>query len=135
MLSVTADPGQAVRKGQVLARLDSAALTDAYNSARAAVTSARNNLSLTQRELGRQRILLAAGAVSQRDVETAQQTVVAAQATHPAGNSHCVRDPGGNPREGPGDVPAPQPRADAAGGRAGGGGAALTQGFVIQCIK
>ncbi|HEY4591360.1 MAG TPA: efflux RND transporter periplasmic adaptor subunit [Thermoanaerobaculia bacterium] len=81
VLAVTADPGQAVRKGEVLARLDSAALTDAYNSARAAATSARNNLSLSQRELGRQRTLLAAGAVSQRDVETAQQTVVAAQAT------------------------------------------------------
>ena len=81
VLSVTAEPGQAVRKGEVLARLDSASLTEAYNSARVAVTSARNGMALNQRELERQRSLLAAGAVAQRAVETAQQNLVAAQAT------------------------------------------------------
>ncbi|HEY3568058.1 MAG TPA: efflux RND transporter periplasmic adaptor subunit [Thermoanaerobaculia bacterium] len=81
VLTVTAEPGQAVRKGQVLARLDSAALTEAYNSARVAVTSARNNVALNQRELDRQRALLQAGAVAQRAVETAQQNLTGARAT------------------------------------------------------
>ncbi len=81
VLAVTAEPGQAVRQGQVLARLDSASLTDAYNSARSAVTSARNNAGVAQREAERQRTLLAAGAVSQRDLENAQQNAVAAQAS------------------------------------------------------
>ncbi len=81
VLTVSAEPGQAVRKGQALARLDSASLTEAYNSARVAVTSARNGVALNQRELERQRSLLAAGAVAQRAVETAQQNLVAAQAT------------------------------------------------------
>ena len=80
VLTVTAEPGQAVRRGETLARLDSAALTDAYNSARSAVTSARNNLDVAQREAQRQRTLVAAGAVAQRNVETSQQTVVQAQA-------------------------------------------------------
>jgi len=90
ILTVTAEPGQAVRKGQVLARLDSASLTDAYNSARSAVTSARGNLGVTQRELARQRALLAAGAVAQRNVETAQQNVVAAQASLAAAQSQLA---------------------------------------------
>lgn len=80
VLTVTAEPGQPVRRGETLARLDSAALTDAYNSARSAVTSARNNLDVAQREAQRQRTLVAAGAVAQRNVETSQQTVVQAQA-------------------------------------------------------
>ncbi|HET9209679.1 MAG TPA: efflux RND transporter periplasmic adaptor subunit [Thermoanaerobaculia bacterium] len=81
VLTVTAEPGQAVRKGQVLARLDSAALTEAYSSARVAVTSARNSVALNQRELDRQRALLQAGAVAQRAVETAQQNLTGARAT------------------------------------------------------
>jgi RND family efflux transporter MFP subunit len=81
VLTVTAEPGQAVRRGETLARLDSAALTDAYNSARSAVTSARNNLDVAQREAQRQRTLVAEGAVAQRNVETSEQTVVQAQAS------------------------------------------------------
>jgi RND family efflux transporter MFP subunit len=80
VLTVTAQPGETVRRGETLARLDSAALTDAYNSARSAVTSARNNLAVAQREAQRQHALVAAGAVAQRNVETAEQTVVQSQA-------------------------------------------------------
>jgi membrane fusion protein (multidrug efflux system) len=80
VLETLAEPGQAVRRGQVLARLDSTSLADAYNSARAAVENARNNLAVATREAERQRALVAAGAVAQRNVETAQQSVVAAQA-------------------------------------------------------
>ncbi|HEV2854159.1 MAG TPA: efflux RND transporter periplasmic adaptor subunit [Thermoanaerobaculia bacterium] len=80
VLEVLAEPGQTVRRGQVLARLDSASLTEIYTSAQAAVTNARNNLAFAERELERQRALVAAGAVAQRNVETAQQQVVAARA-------------------------------------------------------
>jgi RND family efflux transporter MFP subunit len=80
VLSVAAEPGQPVRQGQILARLDSSSLTDAYNSARSGVTSARNNLAVAQREATRQQALEKAGAVAQRNVETAQQSVVQATA-------------------------------------------------------
>jgi RND family efflux transporter MFP subunit len=80
VLSTLAEPGQPVRRGQTLARLDSSSLTDAYNSARSGVTSARNNLAVAVREAERQRTLAQAGAVAQRNVETSQQSVVQAQA-------------------------------------------------------
>lgn len=80
VLETLAEPGQAVRRGQILARLDSTSLADAYSSARAAVTNAQNNLAFAERELERQRALVAAGAVAQRNVETAQQQVVSTQA-------------------------------------------------------
>ncbi|HKI03613.1 MAG TPA: efflux RND transporter periplasmic adaptor subunit [Thermoanaerobaculia bacterium] len=81
VLETLAEPGQAVSRGQVLARLDSTSLTEAYNSARAAVENARSNLAVAMRELERQRALVAAGAVAQRNVETAQQSVVTAQSS------------------------------------------------------
>jgi membrane fusion protein (multidrug efflux system) len=81
VLTVTAEPGQAVTRGETLARLDSSALTDAYNSARSAATSAKSALAVAEREAARQETLVKAGAVAQRNVETAQQSVVAARAT------------------------------------------------------
>jgi RND family efflux transporter MFP subunit len=81
ILTVLAEPGEAVRQGETLARLDSTSLTEAYNSARVAVTSAKASVALNQRELERQRSLLQAGAVAQRAVETAQQNLVVARAT------------------------------------------------------
>jgi RND family efflux transporter MFP subunit len=81
VLTVTAEPGQPVTRGQTLARLDSSALTDAYNSARSAAASARSALAVAEREAARQETLVKAGAVAQRNVETAQQSVVSARAT------------------------------------------------------
>jgi len=81
VLTVTAEPGQAVSKGETLARLDSSSLTDAYNSARSNATSARSALAVAEREAARQETLVKAGAVAQRNVETAQQSVVQARAT------------------------------------------------------
>ncbi|MBW8874170.1 MAG: efflux RND transporter periplasmic adaptor subunit [Acidobacteria bacterium] len=81
VLETYAQPGQPVRRSQVLARLDTTSLTDAYTSAQAAVESARTSLAVAEREAQRQKTLEAAGAVAQRNVETAQQSVVAAQAT------------------------------------------------------
>jgi RND family efflux transporter MFP subunit len=81
VLEAYAQPGQTVSRGQVLARLDTSSLTDAFTSAQAGVESARNSLAVSEREAQRQKTLEAAGAVAQRNVEQAQQTVVSALAT------------------------------------------------------
>lgn len=80
VLESYAEPGQRVDRGQTLARLDTAALQDALMSARTAVTTARSQLSLAEREEERQQALVAAGAVAQRNLETAAQQTVAAHA-------------------------------------------------------
>src|SRR6185295_6425902 len=80
VLQTYAEPGERVEAGQVLARLDTAALQDALISARAAAATARSQLSLSQREEERQSALVAAGAVARRNVETAAQQTVAAHA-------------------------------------------------------
>jgi RND family efflux transporter MFP subunit len=80
VLEAEAEPGERVLAGQVLARLDTAALQDALQSSRSAVTTARSQLSLARREEERQRALVAAGAVARRNVETAEQQTVAARA-------------------------------------------------------
>jgi RND family efflux transporter MFP subunit len=74
------EPGTPVRRGQLLARLDATALQDARSSARAAVANARNSLAVAQREEERQRVLVNAGAVAERNIETSHQLVVAARA-------------------------------------------------------
>lgn len=80
VLEAFAEPGQPVRRGQLLARLDATSLTDASNSARAAVTNAQNNVQVAEREAERQRVLVQAGAVAERNLETSAQSVIAAQA-------------------------------------------------------
>jgi RND family efflux transporter MFP subunit len=80
VLETYAEPGERVRRGEVLARLDTAALSDTLTFARTAVNTARSQVALAEREAERQRALLAAGAVAARNVETAQQQTVAARA-------------------------------------------------------
>ncbi|MES1244372.1 MAG: efflux RND transporter periplasmic adaptor subunit [Acidobacteriota bacterium] len=80
VLEALAQPGETVRGGQTIARLDTAALNEALTSARAAVTTARSGVTLAQREEERQRTLAAAGAVAEKNIETAHQQVVAARA-------------------------------------------------------
>jgi RND family efflux transporter MFP subunit len=80
VIETYAEPGQAVRRGEPLARLDAGALRDALTSAQAAVTNTRNSLAVAEREEERQRVLVQAGAVAERNVETAHQQVVAARA-------------------------------------------------------
>jgi RND family efflux transporter MFP subunit len=81
LLETLVEPGMPVRRGQVLARLDASSLRDALSSARAAVTNARNSLAVAEREEERQRVLVAAGAVAERNIETSHQQVVAARAS------------------------------------------------------
>lgn len=80
VLETYAEPGERVRRGEVLARLDTAALSDSLAFARTAVSTARSQVALAEREAERQRALVAAGAVAARNMETAQQQVVAARA-------------------------------------------------------
>lgn len=75
-----AEPGETVRRGQTLARIEASSLGESLTSARAAVTTARSSLTLAQREEERQRALVEVGAVAERSVETARQQVVAARA-------------------------------------------------------
>lgn len=81
VLETFAEPGEPVRRGQLLARLDAASLRDVYTSAQVGVEQARSNLALAEREAERQRILADAGAVAERNVETATQSVATARSS------------------------------------------------------
>lgn len=67
-----ADEGQRVREGVLLARLDDSAVRDAYLSAKSAVRSAESGLQIAQRNAERSSRLAQAGALPERDLETAQ---------------------------------------------------------------
>ncbi len=75
-----AEQGQAVRAGTVLARLDQTALQEPYLSARAGLASASNSNDIGQRELARSEKLLAAGAISERDIDQSRRNAIAARA-------------------------------------------------------
>ena len=75
MVEVDADQGMTVKKGEVLGRIDDAALRDAFLSARAGLRTAESNLELQRHNLERTEKLHAAGAVADRELETAQLTV------------------------------------------------------------
>lgn len=77
---VFAEKGQAVRAGQLLARIDAQAIRDQVLSAQSAVRSAEQQVSLAQRNVERNETLAAAGAVAERDLETARNTLAGAQA-------------------------------------------------------
>jgi membrane fusion protein (multidrug efflux system) len=78
--AVLAEPGQAVRAGQTLARIDAQATRDQVLSGQSAVRSAEQQVTLAQRNVERNQTLAAAGAVAQRDLETARNTLAGAQA-------------------------------------------------------
>jgi membrane fusion protein, multidrug efflux system len=80
VLGVYAEKGQAVRAGQALARIDAAAIRDQVLSAQSAVRSAEQQVSTAQRNVERNQTLAAAGAVAERDLETARNTLSGAQA-------------------------------------------------------
>ncbi len=73
------ETGQRVAAGAQLARIDDVVLRDATGSAQSNVTQAQVSADQAVRELQRARTLVAAGAIAERDVETAQRADVAAQ--------------------------------------------------------
>ena len=80
VLQTYADAGQRVNAGTVLARIDDAAVRDAALSARSGVTQASVAAQQAERELQRARTLAAAGAIADRDVESAERANLSAQA-------------------------------------------------------
>jgi RND family efflux transporter MFP subunit len=80
VLQTYAEQGQRVSKGQVLARIDDAALRETELSARAAVTTAQNTVDLNKRQLDRNDALLKAGAIAERDLELVRNQYSAAEA-------------------------------------------------------
>jgi membrane fusion protein, multidrug efflux system len=79
LLRVTAEEGQPVRKGQLLAEIGARDLNDAVTSADVAVASAETALKTTQLEAERTARLVAGGALAQRDLDTARNTVANAE--------------------------------------------------------
>ncbi|HEV7591420.1 MAG TPA: efflux RND transporter periplasmic adaptor subunit [Longimicrobium sp.] len=80
VLAVYAEQGQAVRAGQPLARIDASALVDAATSAQTGVASAQTSLEVARRNYERAQTLNQAGALSDRDLETARAQLSQAQA-------------------------------------------------------
>lgn len=80
VLQVLAEPGQPVAAGALLARLDDSALRDAYQSARAAARAAEQSLELAKRNAERTAALAEAGAIAERELETAQLNQANAEA-------------------------------------------------------
>ncbi|HUQ45400.1 MAG TPA: efflux RND transporter periplasmic adaptor subunit [Gemmatimonadaceae bacterium] len=79
VLQTYAEAGQRVSAGQPLAQLDAAVLRDQQLSARGAVSTAQSNHDIAQRELSRNVTLEKAGAIAERDLERARNTLVGAQ--------------------------------------------------------
>lgn len=79
VLQVMAEQGQAVTRGQVLARIDDTALQDALLSARSAVRTAGASLETARRDVERSSRLAGAGAIAERDLEQARNAQSLAQ--------------------------------------------------------
>jgi membrane fusion protein, multidrug efflux system len=79
VLETFAEPGQRVKKDQVLARLDDTVLREQALSARSAVSTAQNAADVAERNLQRNEALLKVGAIADRDLETAHNAAMAAR--------------------------------------------------------
>ncbi len=80
MLQVAVEEGQAVRKGTLLGRIETATLDDTRRSAESALKNAESQLDVARREAERATQLVAAGALAARDAEVARANVTAAEA-------------------------------------------------------
>jgi RND family efflux transporter MFP subunit len=87
VVSVTAREGDRVSRGQVLARFESSTEESALKSAEADVASAKADVTNAQWNADQSVDLFKAGAIPERDLRTAQQTLVAAQARLAAAES------------------------------------------------
>jgi RND family efflux transporter MFP subunit len=79
VLQTYVDQGTRVGVGTVLARLDDTAIRDTYLSARSGVTAAQTAADAAKRNLERAGKLVEAGAIAERDVESAHTANQAAQ--------------------------------------------------------
>lgn len=78
--AVDGELGQAVEKGNLLARIEAGAQDDAVRSARASLRSATESLAVARREVERTEALVRGGALAKRDLDTARSSAVAADA-------------------------------------------------------
>jgi membrane fusion protein, multidrug efflux system len=81
VLATSAEEGQSVAAGTLLARIDDSALRDALLSAQSAVRSAEQQLTVAKRNAERSEALLKGGAIAERDTEVARWNVTSAEAT------------------------------------------------------
>ena len=72
VLQVMKENGEAVKKGDVLVRLDETSIRDALNSADEATRAAQQSLQQAERMFQRQKTLLASGMVSTQSLEDAE---------------------------------------------------------------
>jgi RND family efflux transporter MFP subunit len=80
VIGVFVEPGQKVARGALLARIEASAIGDAYASAQSSVRTSEASLTMAQRNYERAQRLNQAGAIAERDVETAEVAVTNAQA-------------------------------------------------------
>jgi RND family efflux transporter MFP subunit len=79
VLETMAEEGQRVARGTVLARIDDSAIRDAFLSARSAATTAEQAAQVAKRNLERSERLAGAGAIAERELESARITAVTAE--------------------------------------------------------
>lgn len=72
VVEVRVEQGQPVTAGALLVRLDPSAIQDAYEAARTALQTAQESAELAQRNADRAAALSQAGAIAERDLETAR---------------------------------------------------------------
>jgi RND family efflux transporter MFP subunit len=77
---VEAEPGQRVREGQVLARIEDSAVRNQLLSARSSVTSQRSALEVARRDVERMSTLVEAGAAARSELEATALKAKAAEA-------------------------------------------------------
>lgn len=87
LVSLTVDRGRAVRAGEIIGRISARDLDDAMASAKVAVKSAENALTVAQNEAARTESLVKGGALAARDLEQARNMVAAAEAQLAAARS------------------------------------------------
>ena len=80
MTQVSVEEGQAVRRGDLLGRIETRTLDDARQSATSSLRSAENQLAVARREVERTETLVKAGALAARDLDVARNTVTSAEA-------------------------------------------------------
>lgn len=80
VMAILHEPGDRVRAGEALARIDDRAIVDAWLGARSGVTQAELAADIAKRELERAMKLSAVGAIADRDAENARRANLASQA-------------------------------------------------------
>ena len=80
VLSTSAEEGQPVTAGTLLARIDDSALRESVLSAQSAVRSADQQVTVAKRNAERAEALLKGGAIAERDAEVARWNVTNGQA-------------------------------------------------------